>query len=441
MIIDSGVWERPDVRAALAVRNIGQVYRALTSTGVSQRQIATLTGQAQSEVSEIIKGRTVKDYRVLDRIANGLGIPREFMGLSYGQCGTYPEGVTVADPQGAEDMLRRHLLALGTIAAFGATIKGLGELTPDVSVPGVPGGIPARIGAADLEMIRQHTEYVRTLARTHGGQALPSVGLADWADGWLGADASETTRRTLMTEVSDLHVIAAWCCHDVGAVARSHYHFARAVELATETGDSYQAAYAMRHAAMMLIDRGQPNDALKLAQLAEVRLDAVPRDDPRRGPLESWLHVESAFALSRLGDTESTRGQARTELGRARDGWTPPNPHAGADMDLITALTQLHLGELDSAHAAAATSVRAWRQGTDRREGVVADITLARVNVRAGEPTGLRMSAEAIESVRPLRSGLAREWLIPLADDLGTQPGSDAQDLARTAREVAATGG
>jgi hypothetical protein len=148
---------------------------------------------------------------------------------------------------------------------------------------------------------------------------------------------------------------------------------------------------------------------LELAQLAQVRLDAVPRDDPRRAALESWLHVESAFALSRLGDSEPTRGKARTELGRARDGWTPPNPHAGADMDLITAPTQLHPRRARQRPCHSRHLSAVWRQGTDRREGVVADITLARVNVRAGEPTGLRTSADAIKSVRPLRSGLARE--------------------------------
>jgi transcriptional regulator with XRE-family HTH domain len=83
MVIDPGWWEQPDMRAALALRDIGAVYRALTGLGVSQRQIATLVGQSQSEVAEIIKGRTVTDYRVLERVAEGLGIPRERMGLSW----------------------------------------------------------------------------------------------------------------------------------------------------------------------------------------------------------------------------------------------------------------------------------------------------------------------------------------------------------------------
>lgn len=48
------------MRAALAVRDVGGIYRLLSEDGVSQRRISLLTGQSQSEVSEIIKGRQVQ---------------------------------------------------------------------------------------------------------------------------------------------------------------------------------------------------------------------------------------------------------------------------------------------------------------------------------------------------------------------------------------------
>ncbi|MBV9028726.1 MAG: helix-turn-helix transcriptional regulator, partial [Pseudonocardiales bacterium] len=57
------------MRAALAARDIGALYRLLRRVGVSQRKIAQLTGQSPSEVSEIIKGRQVLNVRVLERIA------------------------------------------------------------------------------------------------------------------------------------------------------------------------------------------------------------------------------------------------------------------------------------------------------------------------------------------------------------------------------------
>jgi transcriptional regulator with XRE-family HTH domain len=79
-------WERRDMREALAVRDIGAVYRLLQRYGVAQRRIAALTDQSQSEVSEIIAGRrVVSSYDVLVRISDGLGVPRGWMGLASGK--------------------------------------------------------------------------------------------------------------------------------------------------------------------------------------------------------------------------------------------------------------------------------------------------------------------------------------------------------------------
>ena len=92
--IPTAVWERPDMRALLAAHDIAGVYRLLNSHGVSQRAIAARTGQSQSEVSEIIAGqRHVYAYNVLVRIADGLAIPRGWMGLAFDQS-TQPYAAT-----------------------------------------------------------------------------------------------------------------------------------------------------------------------------------------------------------------------------------------------------------------------------------------------------------------------------------------------------------
>ena len=80
--VEPEVLQRPDLRAALAERDIARVYRILQKCGISQRRIATLTRQSQSEISEILAGRRVTSYEVLVRIADGLGVPRGWMGLA-----------------------------------------------------------------------------------------------------------------------------------------------------------------------------------------------------------------------------------------------------------------------------------------------------------------------------------------------------------------------
>lgn len=85
---EPGLWEQPSVRAILAVHDIAALFRLLGQEGFSQRRIAALVGMSQSEISEIIgssnrPGRHVGRYDVLVRIADGLGIPRHYMGLAY----------------------------------------------------------------------------------------------------------------------------------------------------------------------------------------------------------------------------------------------------------------------------------------------------------------------------------------------------------------------
>jgi transcriptional regulator with XRE-family HTH domain len=71
------------MRRALAHRDIATVFRILGKYGMPQRAIARRTGQSQSEVSNICNGRFVMSYDTLVRIADGLGIPRGWMGLAY----------------------------------------------------------------------------------------------------------------------------------------------------------------------------------------------------------------------------------------------------------------------------------------------------------------------------------------------------------------------
>jgi transcriptional regulator with XRE-family HTH domain len=81
--IDPSVWNKAEMVSALGARDVCGIYRVLQTVGVTQRRIADMTGQSQSEISEILAGRRVASYDVLIRIADGLGVPRGRMGLAY----------------------------------------------------------------------------------------------------------------------------------------------------------------------------------------------------------------------------------------------------------------------------------------------------------------------------------------------------------------------
>jgi transcriptional regulator with XRE-family HTH domain len=77
------VLSTPTARVALANHDLATVYSLLNVAGYSQRRLAGLVGQRQSEVAKVIAGHQVRTYDVLTRIADGLGVPRGWMGLAF----------------------------------------------------------------------------------------------------------------------------------------------------------------------------------------------------------------------------------------------------------------------------------------------------------------------------------------------------------------------
>jgi hypothetical protein len=109
------------------------------------------------------------------------------------------------------------------------------------------------------------------------------------------------------------------------------------------------------------------------------------------------------------------------------------------DVHRVAALLELERGQLDAAEALAASSVRLWESRGARRGRTNAGILLATIHVRAGESDGLRLAHEAITDAMKLSSVRVHWRLKPLATALDARPGSDARDLARTARRVSTT--
>jgi transcriptional regulator with XRE-family HTH domain len=140
------------------------VYRLFKRLGVTQRQIAGLTGQSQSEVCEILKGRQVFNVLVLERVAGGFGIPRARLGVSYGETG--PDSSSVAE-EVDEAVKRRAVLA----AMMNEPLVILGKpITLSLPTP-TNGPLPSRVGMAHVRAVRAVTGRLRGVVRYCGGQA------------------------------------------------------------------------------------------------------------------------------------------------------------------------------------------------------------------------------------------------------------------------------
>ncbi|MGH4012622.1 MAG: helix-turn-helix domain-containing protein [Pseudonocardiaceae bacterium] len=444
---DPALIGRADVQAALAVRDIATFYRALKHAGVSQRQIARRTGQSQSEVSEILKGRRVISYDLLVRIAEGFGIRRGMMGLGYGDdtgpdsppAGEEVAGEDAAGQEVAEEMKRRVLIGATSGAALGHALGGLGELTELALPTGEP--LPSRLTMAHVQTVETVTAQLRAVARRFGGQADLFGAVARQYLSWLGVPGSDVLKARLAAALAELLTEAGWCAYDSGLPG--HGYFTRALTVADHAGDGFGIVNAAWHAGATLVRSGYPDDALKCFQLGGLRLSGfrigkatpatVRPDDPRIPSITARLDISSAAAYALLGDPD----QAKRYLYQARDIWVPRDAFERADKDLNTARILADLGRLDTAQQFATAAINAFGEA-NHRGGVLAEITLAEVHVRAGEPRGTGLAAKAIEDVTALQSVAARNyWLTPLTAALEARPGGDARELARMARQVA----
>jgi transcriptional regulator with XRE-family HTH domain len=442
--VDPALLARPDVRAALASHDIGALFRVLGESGWSQRGIGRAARMHQSEVSNIIKGRRVIGYRVLVRIADGLGIPRELMNLGPAEGGgAYADGGPGTEPteEVSEEMRRRALLAAAGVAFTGQPVPGIGER---VTLPGpAPVPPPSRILALHVAQVRDLTQRLVDASRAYGSDPQVSSAAAARATRLLESPGDEPVKRALMAAVAELHHHAGYAGFDAGLYDRTMHHYTRALELATEAGDVYLQAIALCYAGAATEDHGHPNDGLKMLQFADVIAGRIPVDDqPRRivgmstrGAVQACAEADSATALARLGDPDG----ADAALARARELWQPTAADPSGGLDEVAAGLELERGRLDAAEPLAAASVRRWEGASNQRARTMSRVVLATIHVRAGERDGLELAHGAITGVMKLSSLRARQRLNPLVTALEARPGGDHRQLARMARHVATT--
>jgi hypothetical protein len=87
------VCTRRDVLNACKRRDLGFVIRVLCAHGITQDQIAALTGVSQGRLSEYMTRKRVPTFSTLEKFADGLGMPavaRRVLGLAPEAAGSGP---------------------------------------------------------------------------------------------------------------------------------------------------------------------------------------------------------------------------------------------------------------------------------------------------------------------------------------------------------------
>jgi len=436
--ISPTLWEAPEMRQALAGHHIDVVYRLLNTRGITQRHIADLTGQHQSEVSGIADGsRQVQAYDVLARIAEGLGVPRGYLGLAYTDSSAALAGHHRAtfDSKDHDVMERRTFLGLVGKLVAGAL------LTPQevdlLAVTPTPAPTLGRVGGTEITQLRALTEAFRTYDATHGGGSCRDAILAqmNWAQSLLdAAHASDPHRLELALAVADLKTLAGWTAHDLGLPGEALRYLTQAVQDTQAADSPTHTAIVMHHLGRVPLDNGHPGDALKYFQLGQ-----IAAQDSRSSTVLALLHADAALAHAHLRDP----GAALAQLRRAEDEYAhagnDEQPSAAAffnDGAMQTNAARVHstLALRDENHLdLAIPQLRAALDQdpqTRARQRAFNLAWMATCSLAAGDTTGgVAYGNDAVEAARRLRSVRIVAHLEPLRNQAARHSDSDARHL------------
>jgi len=428
------------MRDALAAREVSSIYKQLRRNGVSQRQIAAMTGQSQSEVSEILKGRQVMAYDVLTRIADGLGVPRGYMGLAYDEATAARVAVTRETPEAEEpeNVKRRKFLAHAAQIAVGANVLGA-DAGNWVSSPLLTPA-PGRIGMTDVRQVEAATRALRSLDYQYGGGFCRDAVVAQltWGQQMLSSSSSDGVKQRLQIALADLHNLAGWTSFDVGLIDSARNHFGKALELARE-GDSEQLiANILYRMGRVYLHKDAPDEALKMFQLGQVAAQQSGSE-----LAVAVICANQGWAYAMMGHED----QAVQSLGRCRDEFQRSNLAEAPDWvrffnetDVYSMIGTVHaaLALQDGKHTKYAIpalnrALGDWDDSMTRNQ-VFNMSSLATMHLIEGDIShGAKVGRGAVELAEGLKSRRVRDRMRPLLVEADKRRNNgDARDLADT---------
>ncbi|WP_246536080.1 helix-turn-helix domain-containing protein [Saccharopolyspora endophytica] len=437
------VWNEREMRDALARRDVSEVYRQLRRHGVSQRQIAASTGQSQSEVSEILKGRQVMAYDVLARIADGLGIPRGYMGLAYDGATAMrvAKATNALEAEEDESVKRRKFLSHAAAVTMGAAVFGTEDSAWAPANAQTPA--PTRIGMTDVQQIQAATKALRDLDYRYGGGTCRDAVVAQlsWAQQLLDSTSSDPVRKQLFVALADMHSLAGWTSFDVGLLDPARSHFGRALEFAKRADDDSLVASVLYRMGRVYLHYQEPNEALKLFQLGQ-----IAAQESGSSLTVAVLCANEAWAYGMLNKPD----QVQKMVGRTKDEFARANVDDAPDWVRFFTENDLH-GMIGSAHdalavfdpkkhasiAVAETIKCNEAYGADMQRTHVFGLSLQATNhFRAGDvQEGLKVGRRALQFGERVKSARVADRLKPLELEAGkNRANSDSRDLFEEVR-------
>ncbi|MFG1678457.1 helix-turn-helix domain-containing protein [Micromonospora sp. NPDC049282] len=442
--ISEDAWSHGEVLATLAARDIGGLFRWITSlTGASQSRIGAAVGLEQGYVSRIMAGRKVTSIDVLERIADGCRMPdqaRIAMGLAPQQATlpsasarltpgrpsespttrTWQDNVRSAAELWRGDVNRRDVLRQVAFSSAGYTLPALRWFTAPDPAPVTQPGRNA-VGQPQIDTIRAMTATYRRLDNQYGGGHA-----RDTVARYLHQEVTplltdgrydHPTGRRLLSAAAELAQLAGWQAYDTAEHGIAQRYLTLALDFAHAAGDDGLGAEilaAMSHQATYL---GHTATGLDLARAAgqAARRVGVP-------VLAAEAHVMEAHALAKARDERACAAalhQAEQALDRA-DRSTEPQWLSYFDEAYLSAKFGHCFHALGRDTHAERFAVRSLRMDNRYVRGRAFNLALlASIHAQQGETDrACAIGAEALTLTKQLRSARAVRYLRDLQTHL-----------------------
>ncbi|MEY9937559.1 helix-turn-helix domain-containing protein [Streptacidiphilus sp. MAP5-3] len=342
----------PDFIDACAGRDIGTVFRmARGRAGFYPSRIARQTGLTVSRATEVMDGkRSPNSIVVLERIADGLGIPGHLLGLAPRPW--EPEEAVAPLPTGPEtwevlDTLTRSTASDSTLLHLEAAVLRGAALYP--STP------PAQL----------MPDMARQLAKVHE---------------LLDRPQSLSGRRRCVEALAILGGLFGLAHTDLGDIPRSAAMFHMAQVAAGEAENRPLSAWLLTMQGISLIATRQATRGAELLDHA----DQLAADASHRR--RAWIAANQARAHSEIDQ----RGPALDALNRARHQLDLAGPVGGLDfftparLDGIHGTAMLNLGDAQAAESLLEAAL-ANRDRSDAKGRAMLTFDLAECRILQGE--------------------------------------------------------
>lgn len=417
----------PNQKLIAARRRLG-----ITQAELADRLLSRLGEDARLDanyLSKLERGRHTwpkPPYRKALREEFGVGTDAE---LGFYCSRSVPE-------EDSADVDRRTFFSLtpavATLSISGPVADFLAQAEPAARAP-------RSVGRADVDLIAQSTQTFTSWDHRVGGElSVQAVaGQLRWAAGLLEAkNIQPQVRDDLHSAVGHLAQVAAWMSVDVGAHDSAERYFRFGLHCAEQARNTSLRAVVLADMSRQIFHLGRPQDALSLAELAQVRADQLP------APERAMLGVVRARALAQLGrgaDTRAAITRAEDDFGRRDSTPVPPwmeffdgaelagdAGHALFDLTAAGANPQPALDQLGYASS----------QHTDdyARSRAFCQLKIATLWMRTDPSVAVAHARTAVTAAESLRSGRIRSYLRELHG--ATTPHTKNSDVAELRRGI-----